>query len=236
MSGRQNRISRYTIVLLCVFLQEGRAQSWDIFVNAGLASYSHPELRTYQESIARNSPVGVSLPSKFPPFFTYSIGINKCWEKWMLGLELGHGSTGGRVWYSDYSGTFIADQLVTNNYIAVVPAFIFYKKNNFILTASFKATVTKQMLAIRNSLTLGNQTSHEDADFNGVNLGVLPSMNGRKYFDSFFIQASVGYEIQDKMEPRKSDDRDVCLADENHNPVHLQGGGFRIMLGAGFKF
>ena len=233
-----NRIIGYTVALLSACLADATAQkSWDAHVNIGYASYSHRELRAYHDYLLRELVVEGTSTDKFPAYLTYSLNITKNWTQWTLALELGHGSTGGRIYYEDYSGTLIADQLVNYNYFATTPSVVLYRKEKLMLTAGLKVSMIFHKLTIRNSLSIGDEMLREEVKFRSVNMGFQPHLRLRKDFgSSFFMQASAGYEIQDKAEALGTENDAAFLADENHEPVHLQGSGVRVNIGIGVAF
>jgi hypothetical protein len=236
-SRNANRFIGYTLALFMVGVAETFAQSWDVHVNAGFATYSHPELRAYQDYLLREFVVESKATERFPPYITYSLGVNKNWTRWNLGIEFGHGSTGGRIYYEDYSGKIIADQLVTYNYLGITPSIVLHNNDKLIVTGGIRVSMIVHELTIRNDLTVGNETLHEEVEFLTDNLGFQPHVRIRKDITSrLFIQGSVGYEIQDSRETISPDRNAAFLADEKGEPVHLQGSGLRLYIGTGVRF
>jgi hypothetical protein len=230
-----NKIIRYSLIITLLLIGESNAQSITIDVNIGLGTYTYNDLRDYQEYIQNQIPVNSTITEEFPPFLIYSVAICKQIKTWEIGIEAGHGSTGGRIYYEDYSGEFIADQLISYTYLSISPGAIFIDKNKFSLIGKMKVMANFNNLKINNSLQLGGQTSKEDQDFGSVGFGLQPNLIGRRYFKQTFIQISCGYELQTKSKPTTKDNDHLFLAGENNEPVYLQGSGLRAMIGLGVR-
>lgn len=234
---RADKIIGYTVALVILSAGQTYGQSWGMDFSVGFASYSHPELRSYQDYLLREAVVAATATEKFPPFLTFSVGMNKSWSRASLGLEVGHGSTGGRIYYQDYSGKLVADQLAQYNYIGICPSLILYKREKLFLTAGVKISMVLHKLQVRNTLKVGNATVSEEADFLAGTYGFQPNVRLRKNITSWlFVQAHAGYELQTSGETTAPDLNGAFLSDENNEPVHLQGSGFRLSAGAGFAF
>ncbi|MBL7857774.1 MAG: hypothetical protein JNM57_08795 [Cyclobacteriaceae bacterium] len=228
-----NKIIRYTVIVLLLCATESKGQLWNIGINAGIATYSYQELRDYQHYIQSQIKVEGTITEDFPAYFIYSININRQLNKWILEVEVGHGSTGGRVYYEDYSGKFSCDQIIKYNYLNFSSSRILLEKNGFMITGGIKTLFIFHKLTIENYLKIGNQVLSEEEDFSALNFGLQPYFKMKRNFKTTFIQVSCGYEVQSKSEPTSSDG--LFLAGENGNPVHLQGGGFRVTVGVGFR-
>lgn len=234
MSRCANKIIRYTLVGFSFWsCLTSQAQKVDLFGGVGYSSYSHQELKDYQQYLMRNSVVNATITDEFPAYHTYLFGVNVRLSKWMMGVEVGHGSTGGRVYYQDYSGSLIFDQMVKYNYAGFSPAFYIYNKNSLCVTGGIKLLLVWHQLGIRNSVTIGSQTVNENKDFYGLNLGVQPNISLKKYFGKVFLQASAGYELQSNSYPETKDDPKLFLNNGSDEPVHLQGNGYRLSLCTG---
>jgi len=234
---RANGIIGYTIAIVLAGFTGSHAQSWDMHFNVGFASYSHPELRKYQEYLLRELIVPGEATETFPPYFTFAVGVNKNWAQWKLGFEVGHGSTGGRIYYQDYSGKLVADQLLYYNYLGITPSVVLHKNDGLLINAGLKVSLILHNLVIRNKIKIQNDVTSEDVKFLSGNLGFQPHVRVRRNIGStFFVQGTAGYELQDRRETLAPDKNGAYLADENSEPVHLQGSGFRFSAGVGFVF
>jgi hypothetical protein len=236
MSRSSNKIIRRAIIfgILSISLTLN-AQKIDFFGGVGYGSYSYKELKDYQSYLVKISGIDATIVDEFPPYYAYLFGINFRFTKWTIGIEAGHSSTGGRVYYEDYSGKLIQDQAITYNYVGASPAFYIFNSKGLQITGGLKFLMIRHILAIKNSLVIGSQASYESKDFYGLNLGIQPNVTLRKYIGAFLFQGSAGYEFQNSSYPETKDDN-LFLNDGSNNPVHLQGNGYRVSLCVGFTF
>jgi hypothetical protein len=236
MSRGSNKIIRHTIIFVILIISSTlNAQKIDFFGGVGYGSYGYKELKDYQSYLVKASGVDATIVDEFPPYYTYLFGVNVRFTKWIVGIEAGHGSTSGRVYYQDYSGKLIQDQAITYNYISASPAFYIFNSNELYITGGLKLLMIRHALTIKNTLEVGSQTVHENKDFYGLNLGIQPNVTLRKYIGAFLFQGSAGYEFQNSSYPETKDDN-LFLNDGSNNPVHLQGNGYRVSLCVGFTF
>jgi hypothetical protein len=233
MSWRTNKVIRYSIIFFVIVSTGVNGQSWDFGFVCGISSYSQKDLHRYQDYIMSQVPVNAKRTDEFPSYYTFGGLLNKRWTAWEMSIEAGHGSTGGRIYYEDYSGKLILDQLLKSNYVSFSPLFNFYKRNNFTLSATLKTLLLHHTLTVKNSLVLGTQAVDEHHTFKGWNAGLQPCIRARQTLKSFFLQFSAGYEFQQEITPYDKDD--LFLAGE-HGAVNLQGNGYRITFGGGVRF
>ena len=234
--GRSNKIVGTTIAIIGFFASECAAQTWDVSFSAGVASYSFDELKDYQAYIKDETVTNATITEAFPAYLIYSINLSKQIKKFILGIEGVHGSTGGRVYYEDYSGRFVADQNVRYNQVGLTAAFTLFEKNNFQIAGGLKTSLIFYTLDIENSLTLGTETISENKAFGSINLAFQPHVVVKKAFGNFFFSGSLGYEVQNISIPETKDDDKLFLAGKDNEPVRLQGNGVRLTCGVGFRF
>jgi hypothetical protein len=233
MLGLENKIVGYTVGLILVANVFAQAQSTDLLITGGIASYQHADLRSYQQQIIGALGVDATITDEFPAYYTYGVGITFNRPKWTLSFELNHGSTGGRIYYADYSGSYVGTQMLTYNSASIMPSAIFFNKSNWLITGGVGIKFIIHKLMIRDGLTIGNSSVAEGEDFAGANLGFQPQLLGKKYISSVFVQASLGYEFQTPAQPESDDG--LFLADKFSKPVHLKGSGYRASVGIGVK-
>jgi hypothetical protein len=235
MSKSSGKTFGYTIALALVCLAGvADAQSFEIFGGVGYASYSHQSLRDFQQYEQTHTGVRSTIVQKFPAYYTYMGGFNISFTKWMFTGEIGHGSTGGRVYYQDYSGRMTYDLLVTYTYYAAGASYYLYKTDGLSVTLGAKILIVPTKLAVKNSITIGSQSDSEAKDFYGSNFGMQPNIALRKYFGPLFLQASAGYELQTSQFPESKGDN-LQLNNGSGGQVDLQGSGFRLALCAGLR-
>jgi hypothetical protein len=145
MSSLTNKIIRYSLAIFTViFLRTAAYAQVDLYANTGVAAYQQRELKMYQDDIIKAIGVPAKATDNFPPYLTYNLGVNLNLRNFIIGIEVGHGSTGGRVYYEDYSGLFKADQLFKYDYIGISTAYTLLHLKTFHLSGGFKLSYNLQ--------------------------------------------------------------------------------------------
>ncbi|WP_224994531.1 hypothetical protein [Cesiribacter sp. SM1] len=115
-----------TIILatgfLLIFGAAVRAQApAEIRLGAGYGSYSMGDLEALQENSMQGIGVNIKATERFPAYFNYSLRyLFKSKVDDHFGVVAEMGSTGGRIGYADYSGSYREDQLLRYRRIGVV--------------------------------------------------------------------------------------------------------------------
>ena len=241
MSGRNaTQIIRYSLALCILCSLDGFAQHTDVYAGMGYASYSHPEMKDYQKLLlSQLTQQGVkgTATEKFPAYYTYFAGFHKHFNRWSMGIELGHGSTGGRVYYEDYTGKYVGDQKLSNYYLGISPMILFHKTKKFRVMGGIKMTSTYTKARLLHSLSLGTSTTSNNATFYAINFGGQPYIMVRYYVaGGLFVQGTAGYELQSDGQLKKTDEHEVWLDNGSGKPVHLEGNGYRVGMSLGIAF
>jgi hypothetical protein len=126
------RKARY-IVILCLFALQTSAQ-FNLEFHSGYGSYSNSDLKKYQASVVNGYLFGGRVLESFPSFWYYGMDAKWNLPNSQVGLSLSEGSTGGQVYYADYSGTFKEQQLMKYRAVRILTAakFAFNKGNTSI--------------------------------------------------------------------------------------------------------
>src|SRR5690242_18842284 len=79
-------------------------------INAGVGQFKMSSMKDYQKYVQSIFPVETQITSSFPSYFIYDISAHwLVYNSLVLGGSSSLGSTGGRVYYSDYSGYTSSD-------------------------------------------------------------------------------------------------------------------------------
>lgn len=234
MPRRTGKIIGLAIGLVCI-CAAANAQKIDLYGGVGYASYRHPELHDYQDEFVKVAGVSATKIQQFPSYYTYMAGLEVALKPVALGVEFGHGSTGGRVYYEDYSGNVVGDMTVIYNYFAITPSVFVYRTDDFSIAAGAKLSIIYSKLAVANSKRIGETTLSEGEDFYGTNFGFQPNVVAQKILlGRLILRASAGYEFQNSSAPVTKKDK-LFLSNGNNGEVHLKGDGFRLSIGVGIR-
>ena len=103
------------------------AQNTGISFSVGGAGFRMDDLKYLQENILNSYPVEGAITSSFPPYVSFSAGVqHKFFPTLRAGIGYTYTSTGGRANYSDYSGeiytnmTAVSHRLGASAYYSII--------------------------------------------------------------------------------------------------------------------
>jgi hypothetical protein len=233
-----DKTGRYTLIIFLIMVSFAvHGQTVQFHADVGFATYSYNDLKAFQDDLRGEMGLSRSaILDEFPPYFTFSGGLDVQWTFWTVGAEFGHGSTAGRIFYQDYSGKFVSDMNLSYDYLGVVPGIVVYRNNPWFVVIGTKINLVFGKLKLRNSLTLGTQSDQQNDDFKMMNLGLQPYLQVRRYVGSvLYFQGNLGYEMQTQDVATWTEDSKRFLVNSNNDPVHVQGNGLRFSLSAGVR-
>ena len=100
------------ILILCVVCSSALYASpidYHLTLSSGLGTFDMGDLKKLNTETVKNLPFNSKLVDDFPPFMTFSGEASFTRDVVRLGFVLGFASTGSRIAYSDYSGTYNND-------------------------------------------------------------------------------------------------------------------------------
>lgn len=185
------------IVILCLFALQTSAQ-FNLEFHSGYGSYSNSDLKKYQASLVNGYLVGGQVLESFPAFWYYGMDAKWNLPNSQVGLSLSQGSTGGQVYYADYSGTFREQQLLKYKAMSILTAskFAFNEGNTFIQVdprfglVFATLEVTRSITATDGTQSFGTKQS---SSFKAVNPFCEPTLSLSQKLGAVGINIFVGY-------------------------------------------
>lgn len=109
------------IAIFCLFALRTSAQ-FNFEFHSGYGSYSNSDLKKYQSTLLSGLLPGGKILESFPAFWYY--GVDAKWDlpNSLFGLSLSQGSSGGQVYYADYSGAYKDEQLLKYKAVRILTA------------------------------------------------------------------------------------------------------------------
>lgn len=159
----------------------------------GLGTYSMPQMKLMQQEIRRGLAVPAKITESFPAYVNYGLALYfHLNNQSRISVFYESGSTGGRVTYSDYSGSLSYDQLVQ------------YKSFGSLLGREFNAQMFRFMIGLENSIILSNldikghltvydQSDTEQERFQTIGYGIKPLIGLVYPYKRFEPRLTVGY-------------------------------------------
>jgi hypothetical protein len=164
----------------------------------GYGSYSNRDLKNYQAALANGFKVGGKVLESFPAYWFYGVEAKWNLANSVVGLSLSQGSTGGQVYYADYSGTFNEQQLLKYNTVRMLTAarYAFNNGNTSIqfdpgFGLAFATLVVNRSI----SATDGTQSFEikQSSSFKAVNPFCEPTITLSQKLGAFGINVFAGY-------------------------------------------
>jgi len=214
------------------------AQDYSVSFGTGVATYSMISLKNYENSLLENYFNGLrpTVTDNFPPYIFYQAELSYWEKKTIYGLVIGHGSTGRRTMYKDYSGMITRDNLVRYNYIGIRLGEEFVSKKNLFISANFNASAVFNSLKIKERLEIFGDAIENSSGFHSVNFALRPYFCVSYRINQLSVAMDFGYEYQIAGRLFYNELEDVYLIDSNNNEVIIDGRGFRGLLTFGYKF
>ena len=99
-----------TAIILCPIFSFAQLHT---SFHVGQGSNQMKEMKTLQQEFANDFPVAPKTVSSFPAYYFYEGTIAGGFlDRFFAGVSIARGSTGGRIQYSDYSGSVKGDQIL----------------------------------------------------------------------------------------------------------------------------
>lgn len=185
------------IFILCLIALHTSAQ-FNLQLYMGYGSYSNSDLKNYQATIANSFPVGGKVLESFPAYWFYGAEAKWILANSAVGLSLAQGSTGGQVYYADYSGTFKEQQMVKYTAVRMLTATRYAFNNG---TTSLQVDpgfgLAFATLSVNRSITASDGTQSfefkQSSTFKAVNPFCEPTLTLSQKLGAFGIYVFAGY-------------------------------------------
>ena len=218
-------------VLLGATVELSAQQQGDvtIAVTSGLAGYSFNQMKEETLAIQQKISFKTSITDNYNSYYYYGIsGSYRLTDKLNLGLNYQQISTGSRIGYSDYSGSFRLDQQVDGYQIGSNIGYIGWTNNGFSLEGNvlLSAIYTKHRIA--SFIAIGSQQEESSEKFSAVGLIAEPNLHFyyRYHMLQFGVKAGYCLNINDSL--RWSEDNEAIYVDSKGNKMKPNWSGYRI--------
>lgn len=225
------------IVILCLFTLRTSAQ-FNLEFHSGYGSYSNSDLKKYQASLVNNYLVGGKVLESFPAFWYYGVDVRWNQPNSQVGLSLSQGSTGGQVYYADYSGTFKEQQLLKYKAIRILTAArSTFNKGNTSMQVDPRFGLAFATLEVTRSInaTDGSQpfVRRQSSGFKAVNPFCEPTLSLSQKLGPVGINIFVGYHF-DLFSDTYRESNGTSLTSHDGVEVPMNLSGVRIGASVGF--
>ena len=206
---------RFLVALLLTSLvaplasaQREYSSSWVFRLSTGLDHHLAGDLTTWQASeqaalVSRGIPLQVT--DAFPAFPTFRAEAGRASARWNyrryirseIGAEAGVSSTGGRLYYEDYSGAFTADRRVRRVLLGVYGEHEVASAGPVLVSGRVHLRASPTTTEYRREVRVGEEVVEGvDASFRSVSYSALPAVTAElDLSERFRARGHVGYEV-----------------------------------------
>jgi hypothetical protein len=229
-------ILKFPILIFFILFPISILAQHNINVNFGYGTYSMSSMKDLQSFIKQETEIGLEIVESFPAYLNYSAGYGFGHGKNMYGSIIRFASTGGRLSYSDYSGSYNNDQLLRLFSFGLnYKRLIFDKKIRVNFSASIFYNYTSLML--KSSLIIYDEELNEEEQFYAHGLSVLPTMQ-LEYgiFSTVSILLDLGVEFDPLNQTFRLKDNKDAIIEIPSGEVKPEWKGGRVSLGIKYSF
>ena len=168
--------------------------------NTSYGSYKLSDLRIFQEQLRASFPVNAKITSSFPSYWLYDLSLKWYYtSRATFGLNASYGSSGGRIYYSDYSGYTGAEQLISfNAYSFSFGTYRNIQGSNFRIFADIKTGLTFNKLSYNKYTSIVGVGTTQDSYstiYKSVNWSAEPTLGLVKRIGLFGLNVSASYNL-----------------------------------------
>ena len=228
------------LFLFCLCSLHVLCQRLDFEFGVNYGGYNMEEVKEFQEGIKSNYAVDPETMSNFPAHIGFDGRIGYTIARFRIFVFGSFNSSGSRLSYQDYSGSFEYNQLAKFKQIGAGSEFRLNANPDspWAPFVSMQTGIGKTDFNVNGRTEVAGQTLGEDnLDFVSSHLSINPSIGiRRKILDHFFVSSSVGYFIDIANPLQYKEDRDLNLLDDNYDAISVNWSGFRIALSLRVRF
>jgi hypothetical protein len=203
----------------------------------GYGTYAMKHLKSLEDEVPASFPVQMKTLSSYPPYLNFEGSVvYQTQSAFFYGVTIGRGSTGGRMHYSDFSGSVGYDQLV--NYSSIHAALGLARKYpdrdielRFDLHPGVMITNFELLFYYR----VGAVSFKQKDEFKSTNLAIQPTVSLSKRMGHFGLDAVAGINatvVRGKLE--HSENKESYLTNSYGGALRADWSGFRVGIGVSY--
>jgi hypothetical protein len=223
-------------LLLSIFTTMSMAQKFEVAGSMIYGTYSMKEVSSFQQEIIDQLLVPAKVMSDFPAYIGWEGKISYCLPNVSLGLYSSMHSTGSRVSYLDYSGSFEYNQHAKTTQLGLgIEYFLSPRSNDWQSFLYMQIGLGWTKFNLNDEMIIDGQMIFEDnIDFTSNHITLQPGIGVRRNLGKYFVSTQLGY-ILDGAKTLE-DDRGFKLLNNKGEPIGVDWSGVRLALTCGIKF
>ncbi len=217
------------ISLVLFFISFGiLSQNGKPFFEINYNTFSHSSLSNFQQEFKNDNP---EIPTKITDDFPSNLGFTMGYEFTNINVApfISYNSTGGKLSYSDFSGTLRVEQSLN----ALTIGGIYYFKINSIknLGLGLKAFSMISNLNLSSYYKISDEITEENIEFKSIDIGIGIQMNYEFPITFFNLRTNIGYDLVIPGQLKFKENSDFHLINNSDKDVKAGWSGLRIGIG-----
>lgn len=230
-------IARNTLCFLLAFYVSFATAQPNIQAGINVATFKMADLKGLNGEFETVFGVQGKQVTSFPPYFGIDVNFGHQIKQHHLAITWSRNTTGSRVAYSDYSGSYSVDQLLTARLFggSYGRSFIL-EETKWEIIPSLRLGVINTKLQLKSQVRVANNLGSQNETFVSRSFYTSPGLEVRRNLSTyFFIAADVRYLIEVPVNLVWTEDHDVFLLNRQGTPVAAQWSGLRLIFSIGIK-
>lgn len=213
-----------------------------VSLSAGYGSWAMKSMKEWQEEYRNSFPVEGKTLGSFPPYLYYDASIVQQSDQWIRGLAVSNGSTGGRIYYSDYSGKTSMDQSLSFYALSgIIGRTLNRNTEKLLITGSMRPGVTISKMSYDYEQVIYDAGSENISNkFSSYSLTIQPAVSLIRKFGRIGVEVLAGYHLivvggklvydDESGIPSNQGNVDYLIKNDK-GPVTSNWSGYRLSLG-----
>lgn len=227
------------VLLLLLFSPLTLAAQFSLASGVGYASFEMGDMKILQRELQKSFPVKAQITSSFPAFWFYELsGMQTNYSDFVVGGSVSFTSTGGRLYYSDYSGMIGSDQLLTSLTVSgIFGKTIRTKNKRFSVTGDVRPGVMGTNLELTTTEEISGPRRTTSNSFHSLNFTFQPTVTLTGKVGRFGLNMVAGYQAAIAGKLHHKGDREAYLTSGSEGyEVKADWSGIRASIGISFDF
>jgi hypothetical protein len=225
-------MKKLCFTIICIGLLASARAQWSVGAEVFSGTFSMASIKK-EQSLSQNFHIPLKVVQNFPSRAGINLkGYYAVNELLHAGIHAGFISTGSRMTYSDYTGTFNRDLIVSGRSIGAGARMVMPFSSKFRFNFGIQVGAIFNTASLRNQITLTqpDYTLDEKAKWRSVNMYEEVRATAGKWINRFLLEISAGYQTSSSGKMKLSKKSGNTEASDNPDWV-IEWDGFRIGAG-----
>jgi len=213
------------------FVHSANAQSGKLFFEFNYNTFSHGSLKNFQEEFVNDiTEVDVQVNDNFSSNYAFTLGYKV--NSINTSFYVSYTNTGGKISYSDFSGTIRLTQPLTGYTLGGIYEFELLKsQNKGGLYLGLKGLITYSTLEIVSFAEINGNGGTETLSSSSIDFGTGASLIYEYPISIIRLRASLGFDLVLGGKQFVERDQDIYIEDNSGSPIRTGWSGARLGIG-----